>query len=152
MINKFLLLACALVIAGCQAMPYQPYARDVKKKPQQGGVIALKTEHREEDRAKADTMMKNNCGTLPVKVVEEGEVAVGQTTSGSAKETNQQGTQGQQVGTLFGVPVMSGAQDPSKSTSTSTTTMAINEWQINYECLQAGKAQLGKNQTGKKVK
>lgn len=139
MLNKILLLASALLIAGCQAMPYQPYARDVKRKPQQGGVIALKTEHREEDRAKADTMMKSNCGTFPIKVVEEGEVAIGQTTSGNAKETNQQGTDGKQVGSLFGIPVMSGQQDASKNTATSSTTMAVNEWQINYECVHAGK-------------
>ena len=40
-----------LVMAGCQTMPYQPYAREVKRQPGNGGEIALKQEHRDEDRA-----------------------------------------------------------------------------------------------------
>lgn len=123
-----------LFLFGCQTMPYQPYARDVKKTPNQGGIVALKTEHRDEDRAKADMMMKKNCGDMPVKITEEGEVAVGQTTTGNATETKDAGSSGTKVGSLFGMPIMSGANDPSKNTSSTSTTMAVKEWQIAYEC------------------
>ena len=139
MFIKISLLAAALLIAGCQAMPYQPYARDVKRKPQLGGLVALKTEHNAEDRAKADLMMKSNCGVLPIKILEEGEVAVGQTTSGNATETKDQGAQGANIGSLFGMPLTSGQRDPSKNTHTASTVTAINEWQINYECTQVTK-------------
>jgi hypothetical protein len=133
------LAAMVLVLAGCQAMPYQPYARDVKKKPQTSGVIALKTEHRDEDRQKAEGMMQSNCGQLPVKVLEEGEVAVGQTTTGNATETKDQGSAGTQAGSLFGIPLMTGQKDPSKNTATSSTTTNVTEWQISYECTTPSK-------------
>lgn len=133
--TKYLFVASILLsLVGCQTMPYQPYARDVKKTPQQGGVIALKTEHRDEDRAKAEMMMKKNCGDLSVKIKEEGEVVVGQTTSGSSKETKDNGAAGIKLGSLFGMPVTSGSEDPSKNTATSSSTTNINEWQISYEC------------------
>lgn len=128
------LTALAALYAGCQAAPYVPYARDVKKRPQQGGVIALKSEHRDEDRMKADRMMSTNCTNQNVKILEEGEVAIGQTTTGSAQESHQKGTDGTQVGSLFGIPVVSGQQDPSKSTASSSTTTNLTEWQISYEC------------------
>ncbi len=130
----FLLITVALLFTGCQTMPYQPYARDVKRLPNQGGVIALKTEHRDEDRAKAESMMKKNCGNGIVKIKEEGEVTIGQTTTGNAKETKDEGSDGFKVGSLFGVPVMSGASDPSKNTATTSTTTSLKEWQISYEC------------------
>lgn len=132
--NVIIAILAAAVLFGCQTMPYQPYARDVKKMPNKGGIIALHTEHRDEDRAKADMMMKKNCGDTPVKITEEGEVAVGQTTTGNATETKDAGSQGQKVGSLFGMPIMSGAADPSKNTSSTTTTTAVKEWQIAYEC------------------
>jgi hypothetical protein len=131
--TTFLATVSALYV-GCQAMPYVPYARDVKRKPQQGGVIALRTEHRDEDRAKAEKMMTTNCNSQNVKIIEEGEVAVGQTTSGSAQETKQKGSEGSEVGNLFGIPLISGQQDPSKKTASVSTTTNITEWQINYEC------------------
>lgn len=130
----FYLMAVAFFFTACQTMPYQPYARDVKRLPNQGGVIALKTEHRDEDRTKAESMMKKNCGNAAVKIKEEGEVTVGQTTTGNAKETKDEGSEGLKLGSLFGVPVMSGASDPSKNTSTTSTTTAVKEWQISYEC------------------
>lgn len=139
MAKMFVPIAMTMFMLGCQTMPYQPYARDVKRKPQQGGVIALKTEHREEDRAKATSMMQSNCGDKAVKVIEEGEVTVGQTTSGSAKETNDLGSDGTKVGSVFGIPLKTGGVDPSKNTATSSTVTALNEWQINYECAVLGK-------------
>jgi hypothetical protein len=44
-----ILLASALAV-GCATIPYQPYAREVKKRPRQGGMIALHAEYRPEDR------------------------------------------------------------------------------------------------------
>lgn len=124
-----------LGIVGCQTMPYQPYARDVKKKPQAGGTIALHAEHKDEDRAKATQMMSSNCGSNEVKVVEEGEVVVGQTTNTNANQNSNYGNK-QQVGTLFGMPVTSGSDASTNVNSTATTTQ-LKEWQITYECVAA---------------
>jgi hypothetical protein len=74
-------------LSACQTMPYQPYARNVKVEPQAGGVVALKLEHQDEDRAKAQSMMANNCAGNAVKVLEEGETVIG--TETSSKETNE---------------------------------------------------------------
>ena len=129
-----LLNLSALALAACQAMPYQPYARDVKKKPASGGIIALKLEHRDEDRQKANTMMANTCGTNPVKVLEEGEVAVGQETKSNANKEHNAGSNPTNVGSFFGLPVTTGGANPSESTSTNSVTTAVKEWQISYEC------------------
>ena len=145
--------ACAiLAIAGCQTMPYQPYAREVKRQPGNGGEIALKQEHRDEDRLKAQSMMTTNCGSTAVKVLEEGEVVVGQTTNSNAAETHQNGQQGQQVGTLFGMPITSGAQQASNNTATTATTTALKEWNIKYECAKAVAAEVPAPKAAKKVK
>jgi len=132
---KIVLALAFLGIVACQTMPYQPYARDVKKKPQVGGTIALHTEHRDEDRAKATQMMSSNCGANTVKVLEEGEVVVGQTTNTNANQNSNYGNK-QQVGTLFGMPVTSGS-DASTNTNSTATTTQLKEWQITYECVAA---------------
>lgn len=135
---NLLKVSCTLTflgIVGCQTMPYQPYARDVKKKPQTGGTIALHSEHRDEDRAKATQMMSSTCGSNEVKVVEEGEVVVGQTTNTNANQNSNYGNK-QQVGTLFGMPVTSGS-DASTNTNSTATTTQLKEWQITYECVAA---------------
>ena len=126
-----------LSIVGCQTMPYQPYAREVKRMPGNGGEIALKTEHRDEDRAKAQAMMTTNCGSAPLKVLEEGEVVVGQTTNSNASQTHNNGQASTQVGTFLGMPVTSGGTQASNDTSTSATTIALKEWNIKYECEKA---------------
>ena len=61
---------------------YQPYARNVKKKPGKSGIIALKTEQRQEDQDLAKSMMSQNCGSQTAKIIEEGEVAIGTVTQG----------------------------------------------------------------------
>jgi hypothetical protein len=129
-----LAIVCALGFTACQSMPYQPYARDVKKKPSAGGVIALKMEHRDEDMQKAQMMMANTCGTNPVKVVEEGEVAVGQATTSNATKEQNAGSKPMNMGTLFGLPVTSGGSNPNEATATNSVTTAVKEWQISYEC------------------
>lgn len=135
-IKVYALIAIATAFTACQQMPYQPYARDVKKKPGQGGVIALKPVHQTEDQEKAKMMMASNCGTAAVKVVEEGEVAVGQETRSSADTTKRPGYAGTQVGTLFGLPVTSGGSHATDSTSGTAVTTSIKEWQISYECIE----------------
>lgn len=139
-VRNLILVSLAAALTACQAMPYQPYARDVKKKPGTGGIIALKPEHRDEDTMKAQQMMAANCGTHPVKVVEEGEVAVGQEVKSNADTTHNAGTNSQPMGTFFGLPVTSVGTAPSNSTSGTSVTTAVKEWQINYECLTAATA------------
>ncbi len=133
----------ALAAVGCQTLPYQPYARDVKRKPMESGIVALKLEHRDEDRAKATEMMAANCGTKKPVILEEGEVVVGQTTQTNGNTDYHRGSSGKQVGSLFGMPITSGASNPGNSTSETATTNAIKEWQIAYNC--GGKLSAGKN-------
>lgn len=129
--NLMRFLVPALLV-GCQTVPYQPYARNVQVKPNDSGVIALKAEHRDEDRAKAMEMMASNCGSNGYKIAEEGEVVVGQKTIASGTETRDAGNR-QQVGSFFGMPVTSGT-GPSKNTETSATTENLREWQMKYDC------------------
>ncbi len=70
---KAILVFTVLLLMGCQTIPPQPTARDLKSTPNQGGTIALHTEHSDEDRAKADLMMKKTCGEQPIRVTQEGE-------------------------------------------------------------------------------
>lgn len=121
-----------LFITGCQTVPYEGKARDVKRRPQIDGVISLAVDHRPEDRSKAEEKMKANCGVYPVKVLEEGEVAVGQAVQVSGKETERKSTEAE-VGKLFGIPLISG-EAGGKDTSTSSVTTSIKEWQISYKC------------------
>lgn len=133
--NKILTIGLICVgLSACQTLPYQPYAREVKKKSQQGGVIALNLNHRSEDEQKAQTLMKNTCGQLDVQVLEEGEVVIGQETKSRSDSTYQQQTPGKQVGNLFGIPVTSGGRDASTQQESMTSTVAVKEWQIQYEC------------------
>lgn len=137
--NKILLSAIALIISACQTMPYQPYAREVKKKPKTNGVIALKQNHNDEDKNKANMLMQNNCAPNPYNVIEEGEIVVGQEAVTNSNTSRNSGQSSQQVGSLFGIPVHSTGTDPSESTSSKVTTNAVKEWQIVYECSGASK-------------
>jgi hypothetical protein len=134
MMTRIAILSSLLGLAACQTMPYQPYAREVKKKPGVGGTIALKAEHRDEDRAKAQQMMDANCQPATVNVTEEGEIAVGSTTNTSGSETHHAGAAGTKVGSFFGMPITSGGHDPSNDSNSTATTTAIKEWNISYEC------------------
>lgn len=136
--NLILIAAFGLfAFVGCQTVPYQPYARMVKKKPGEGGVIAVTVAHQTEDMPKANEMMAANCGEGKFKVTEEGEVVTGTTTEGSASETRDKGEKGHQVGSLFGLPITSGGREASNNTKSSSTTTSIKEWQISYECKSA---------------
>ena len=134
---KTLLGLAVLAMTACQTMPYQPYAREVKRMPGSGGEIALKPEHRDEDRAKAQAMMGSNCGASSVKVTEEGEVVVGQTTNSNARQTHQQAQSGMSLGSFLGIPVTSGGREASNNTASTETTTSLKEWSIKYECDKA---------------
>lgn len=133
---KYLFLIALIGLTSCQTLPYQPYARDVKKKPNHNGIIALKLEHRDEDRAKAQMMMENNCRPAPVNILEEGEVVIGQESTSNSNTSKNAGQASQPVGSFLGIPLTSGGKDPSESTTSMVSTTQVKEWQINYECVQ----------------
>jgi hypothetical protein len=125
---KLAISTVLLVVAlGCATVPVvQPYAREVKKKPQDSGVIALHTNPTLDDRKYADTIMKQNCDGHTVKVIEEGEVAIGeQSHAVASKEVKEAGFFGRLLG----------EKDEVKPTS-DTTKVALKEWQIVYQCQQ----------------
>lgn len=121
-----------LLISACQTMPYQGEARDVKRKPKEGGVIAMKLNFRDEDRKKAEEKMASNCGTVPYKIMEEGEVAIGQETKSNSRDTKRDNSE-KQVGSLLGIALMSGDKG-GKDTESSSVVTSVKEWQIAYEC------------------
>ncbi len=123
------------LLTSCQSVPYQPYARDVKKKPSQNGIIALKVGYRDEDRQKATHMMASNCAPTQAKVIEEGEVVIGQESTTNSNTSKNAGTQSTHVGSFLGMPLLSGGRDPSENTSAKVSTTEVKEWQISYECL-----------------
>lgn len=126
-------LSLALVLSSCA---YVPYAREAKKKPRQGGLISLKTDHRPEDRQKAEQMMAANCGSIPVNILEEGEVVIGHRSSSSANKSNEMADSG---GIQLGGLRLGGGQTPSERTNTVSETTEMKEWQISYECAQQTK-------------
>jgi len=134
------LLAVILFSVSCATLPYEPYAREVKRRPSDGGTIALKGDHRPEDRAKADTMMTSNCGTsMTPKVTEEGETVVGEKTDSTAqKQNNYYGSRNNDAFKIGGLAF--GSSNPSENTTVSATTTQIKEWHISYQCVAANPA------------
>jgi len=123
------LLAALILFTSCAGMnKYHPYARNVKKKPGHSGVVALKLEHRKEDRDLAISYMSENCGSKKSSITDEGEVVIGTTTNSNSQE-KKGGTD--KLGSLFGIPLTSTTPDSSSSTSTTTQE---KEWQITYKC------------------
>ncbi len=133
---RILVLGSALFAAGCQTVPYQGQARDIKRRPQAEGVIGIPINFRDEDRAKAELKMKSNCNPSAYQVLEEGEVAIGQETKTSGKETDRASSK-TKVGSLFGVPLISG-EAGGKNTESSQVTTSVKEWQISYKCMAKG--------------
>jgi hypothetical protein len=129
----FGLVLAAGFLTGCQTIPYQGQARDVKRKPQAEGIVSVPLNPRMEDRARADERMKSNCAPYPVTIREEGEVVVGQEVKASSSEADRRSTE-QQVGSLFGLPVTTG-QAGGKDVQSSSVTTAVKEWQISYSCV-----------------
>lgn len=131
--KKLVLLAPAcLFVFGCQTVPYQGTARDVVLKPKKEGTIAIPVDPREEDRTKANMKMAANCEPLKVNVLEEGEAVVGQKVNSTASNTNRASSE-TKVGSLFGIPLMSGDKGGVDQSASSVTT-EVKEWRIKYEC------------------
>jgi hypothetical protein len=128
-------LVAMLIVSGCQTVPYQGVARDVKRKPGVGGTIAVPSNPRQEDRDRAAQAMISNCGNGNYKVTEEGEVVTGETTQASTRNDYRHSTQ-HQSGSFLGMPIVSGDPAGTDSSTTATKTQ-LKEWQIAYECSPA---------------
>ncbi|RYZ71799.1 MAG: hypothetical protein EOP09_04105 [Proteobacteria bacterium] len=133
-VTAFFSLVALIVLASCATMPYQPYAREVKRQPLTSGIIALKETHQAEDRSKADQLMSANCGSKLVKVLDEGEIATGTATTANQKKTNDQERQG---GMQWGAFTFGGEDKNAENTAVNSTTTTLKEWRINYECVAA---------------
>lgn len=131
-LNICLIAMAALIVSGCQTVPYQGSARDVKRRPGSGGQIAVPLNPRQEDRDRATERMISNCGNGNYKITSEEEVVIGETTASDQRNSYRDNTQ-QQAGSFLGMPVYSG--DPGGVDSHSTQTRSqVKEWQIGYEC------------------
>ncbi len=127
--NVLSLTLVSQMLVSCAGMfEYKPYARNVQMKPKKEGIVALRQEHRQEDKDLAQSMMSQNCAPKNVEVQSEGEVVIGTTTESS---TEKRAGNEQQVGKFLGMPVMSG--DPATENQSSTT-LQKKEWQIAYLC------------------
>jgi hypothetical protein len=126
-----LVVLAAAISSACVSIPYEPYAREVKKRPRQGGVIALRSEHKPEDRARADYLMNSNCGDeATVKLDEEGEVVVGEKMNTTAnKYRDERSSNGFKLG-----GIRFANTNPSDTTTSSSETVQVKEWQIAYSC------------------
>lgn len=122
-------MAVAVAVAGCSTVPY---AREVKKRPADGGVIALRSAHTTEDRAHADSLMRTNCGSNQARIMEEGEIVIGQRTNSDARTSNERS---ESSGFSIGGVKFGGASDPYQRTSGSSETTQMTEWQISYQCV-----------------
>jgi hypothetical protein len=131
-----------VILGGCQTVPYQGQAHDVKRKPSEEGVVGIPVNYRDEDRAKAETKMKSNCGEMAYKITEEGEVVIGQETTSSGHETDRASTQ-RQVGKLWGMPITSG-EAGGHDTNRTERTSQVKEWQIAYKCMANSGSTSGK--------
>lgn len=120
------------LLIGCQTIPYQGQARNVVVKPQKEGVISIPMDARDEDRAKADSIMLRNCQPLRPEILQEGEVAVGTKTDSNGRETDRASSE-HKVGSLFGIPITSG-EAAGKNSSSSSTVTQVKEWHISYRC------------------
>lgn len=130
--KKIIGLFVSLSVVGCATLPYEPYAREVKKKPREGGLIALHTQYKPEDRQRAETLMASNCGSeATAQVAEEGEVVVGEKTNSTSNSHKTQ-----ESDSFFSLNSMSFKQGtrPGENVNTSSETVQMKEWQISYNC------------------
>jgi hypothetical protein len=123
MSSKTLILSfLAFFLFGCGT------TRVVSKAPGRGGIVALSTNYNASTREKADALMKENCGSKNVVIVEELEAEIGSTT----KVTKSAPTPATTKKTSFlGIPVThteGGVQ------SEEHRTVKEMEWRIRYEC------------------
>lgn len=133
------------ILNGCATVPYQGQAHNIKRRPQSDGVVGIPINYRDEDRAKAEQHMLSNCQPGQYRITEEGEAVIGQEVKSSGKETERDSTK-HKVGSLFGVPLMSG-EAGGKNTESSQVTTAVKEWQISYKCLSSVDTKSGTTKT-----
>lgn len=138
--KQFVLILTLLLMTACQTVPYEGEARNVTLKPKKEGVISIPVNYRDEDRTKAETTMQKNCSPFFPEVLEEGEVAVGTKVDSSGSESDRKSTE-RKVGSLFGIPVVTG-EAAGKDMSSSSTTTQIKEWHITYRCDRSKKVSL----------
>ena len=125
---KFAVSASILLgLVSCVTVPYQPYAREAKKKPGVSGTVAMKLERRAEDEALAQSHMAKNCGSKKVNVDEEGEVVVGEQTDSTVQKSAGSKSDFAMSGFAFG-------SKPTEDSSGSSTKTALKEWHITYSC------------------
>lgn len=137
-LNSALVIGTALLVTGCQTVPYQGTARDVKRKPGVGGTVAVPLNPRQEDRDRATEHMISNCGNGNYKVTDEGEIVIGESTSADTRNDYRHNSQ-QQTGSFLGMPIVSGDPGGTDSHVNSTRTQ-MKEWQLTYECATAATA------------
>ena len=105
------IIGIALVVVSCAT------ARSIKVRPGEGGEIAIHPSDNLEARQKAEVLMRQTCRGKEFKVVGEGEVVVGKTSSSSGNVDKKEGAYG-------GI-----------RTSESTTETNLTEWRIEYKCV-----------------
>jgi hypothetical protein len=117
MSNKVLgfVVICGLMV-GCST------ARVVSVQPHHGGVISVAPPQDPDARAKATTLMVDNCGSIGYDITEEGEAVIGSTSSGSMQKSTG----------MFGQPAI--AQNSSSTNKT--------EWRITYKCKDTASSKL----------
>lgn len=129
--NRLFALILFSYLCACQTT-YVPQARDIKRKPKNGGVIGIPLAQKAEDRSRAEELMRSNCQPLTYSVVDEGEVVVGQETKSNTSQTNRDDTR-RNEGNFLGMAMISGSAGGSDLNQSSVTTQ-LKEWQITYNC------------------
>ena len=102
-------------------------ARSVSMKPGKGGVVTLNPPQDPRARAKADSLMAQTCAGKKPEITEEGEVAVGKTTSSNTEHNSGSGSSPSKIAGLS-----FGGSNPSSNTE--STEKQVTEWRITYEC------------------
>lgn len=97
-------------------------ARMVNVEVGEGGEIAVSPRDNQEARDKATLIMQQNCGAKKFKIVKEGEVVVGQSTSASTHIDD-------------GRPSYYGTR--SATVNTTQHSQDVKEWHIYYKCVSA---------------
>ncbi len=126
-----LVSASVLLLTACETVPYQGSARDVRRKPGVSGTIAVPLNPQQVDRDRATEHMISNCGNGNYKIIEEGEVVVGETTQ--SDQRNYRDNYQQPTSSYGGMPVYSVDAGGIDTHATQIRTQ-MKEWQLGYEC------------------
>ncbi|MBK8394529.1 MAG: hypothetical protein IPL26_04685 [Leptospiraceae bacterium] len=132
-------------------------AKVVSSIPGKSGIVAISQVNQEEARIKAMTLMERTCTGKSVEIVKEGEVVIGQRTDSNTNtdfnEKNKSNYVGASAGAVnknttynnnsantsaTGVAVKAGSSSSdttgSVKSNSSTTTVNVTEYQIEYKC------------------